>query len=361
MLFITTFLTKPHSTSFAITNLAEQSRKQAAVSPSFDLIGHVEKAGATYPYYEIIVKDNYLIASDSFELDVLDVSNPANPNIPLSEFTDFIGSLALSGNELYSSYAGFSAIFSVLNVSTPTSPSVITTLNQTTTGWGNHGDIVVHGNYLYGINEDSPLLEVISIANPAIPTLVTDLDLPLTGTSMAIEGSSLYISASGNYLIIIDITNPVSPQIIGTYLVGVTASDGFVVQDNIAYLVGKKVGIYDVSDPLNPAELYLYDINGLESSYKGAALHENYLITYEYNGFFSDRTLRLIALDISNPQAPFEATAYPFDNTVFNNGLVYTIAINGEYVYVGTKGLYVLRFLEGSHTNTNIYLPLIQR
>jgi hypothetical protein len=121
-------------------------------------------------------------------------------------------SLALNG-----SYAYFTngLYLTVLDVSTPSSPIFVREILLP--AFTDEGEPVVSGGYLY-LPLNSTLLKVFSLADPAHPVEVASL----SGFSgfrggMEIHEGKLYAADQGAGLRIVDVSNPVSPTLLGTY------------------------------------------------------------------------------------------------------------------------------------------------
>lgn len=97
----------------------------------------------------------------------------------------------------------------VIDVSDPANPSVAASCD---TIYAN--DVTIAGNYAY-VAAVSDGLKVVDISNPISPTLVGSCDTPHLAYGVNVSGSYAYV-ADQNTLQIIDISNPTTPSLIGS-------------------------------------------------------------------------------------------------------------------------------------------------
>ncbi|MFX0063973.1 MAG: LVIVD repeat-containing protein [Candidatus Hermodarchaeota archaeon] len=133
-----------------------------------------------------------------------------------------------------------------------------------------------------------------------------------------VYGTIAYIRAGKN-LVLLDITNPTTPQFIST----LTFSDLIInifVLDNYAYLANSYDGlqIVDISDPHNPRRVGSHSISG---SARGVQAKDNYVyMTVGHSG--------LMVYDVSNPTDPKE-----FGYCALS-GYSWKLQVVGNYAYV---------------------------
>jgi hypothetical protein len=112
--------------------------------------------------------------------------------------------------------------------------------------------VAVSGTYAYVADANSGLL-VIDIANPASPQIVGSVDTPGHANGVAVSGTYAYIADYDRGLQVIDIANPQNPQIVGSVDTpdlarGVAVSGSYVyVADAYSGLV-----VIDVTNPQSP-------------------------------------------------------------------------------------------------------------
>ena len=98
------------------------------------------------------------------------------------------------------------------------------------------------------------------------------------------------------------------------------------VRDDLAYVVGGKFQIVDVSHPLAPQELSLQDFGAFDVAVTGA-------YAYVAVGSMGDVGAEDIqVMDVSNPTAPRVVSRYEMDDE--EHGPIAGIAVGGDYLYV---------------------------
>ena len=128
--------------------------------------------------------------------------------------------VAVSGNYAYLVRAGTSSNFVVLNISTPTAPTIV----STTTFTGTPTNIAVSGNYAYVTTSTaSSGLQIINIATPTAPTLTRTVGF--TGTAAAravfVNGNYAYVvrasdtTTNANEFNVVNVTTPASASVVG--------------------------------------------------------------------------------------------------------------------------------------------------
>ncbi len=126
--------------------------------------------------------------------------------------------------------------------------------------------------------------------------------IPGTVNDVKVSGNLAYCAAN-NGLLILDYTNPQSPQF-KSYLPLPDAAGSIAVQGSYAYVMARTAGlrIINVEDPLHPFETGSYQA-GPSSQGWGLAVQGNYAyLAYGMEGF------RIV--DISNPASPVETGAF---------------------------------------------------
>ncbi|MCD4749780.1 MAG: PKD domain-containing protein [Thermoanaerobaculales bacterium] len=142
------------------------------------------------------------------------------------------------------------------------------------------------------------------------------------GPTISVAVSSTVVAyARGAQIVLADVSNPASPQVLGRLALGGMPNE-IVVVGNLVYVAADEAGlvIVDLSDPANPSELGSF-VTPL--FVEGVAVVGNlaYLID-PYNGLW--------VLDVSNPADPTEIGLC--DSVVFPYG----IAVDGDFAFLAT-------------------------
>ena len=163
-------------------------------------------------------------------------------------------------------------VIDVSNVSNPT--LVDTTVMGNWTGYSvTYDQLAVQGRYLYTISDDPNELLVVDISNPKSPVLVGSLGLAGTPNAIKVEGRYAYIAQS-NGVAVYDVSNAASPVYLGlltstnTYDLGIlgryaVTSAGEVLNLGGAYVQSLEAGALSVGT-LNVNQTSTF-LNGLEA------------------------------------------------------------------------------------------------
>ena len=140
-------------------------------------------------------------------LQVLNVSSPRSPE-PISQISGIgvAGGVALAGAKAYLTL-GQSGLMA-FDVSDPSSPSLLWIVDTPDVAW----DVVVSGNYAYVAQWISLLVIDISIPDPVIIA-----SLPANQvTEVAVAGNYAYVATGTSDLLVVDVSNPESPVVVGS-------------------------------------------------------------------------------------------------------------------------------------------------
>ena len=186
--------------------------------------------------------------------------------------------------------------------------------------------------------------------NPVPNWLNLDLTITLAGTysidpmstmtSLALLNNKAYIGIIGatNDLLVIDVTNPSNPVLLGKYSVIRNANGPYeafyeiVLQNNLAFVANGNSGfnILDISNPAN-----IYQLSGLNGNPVGGSWGGNWAVAisnnYAFLGEFSQPNL-LEIVDISNPTSPVLLGSY-------FSGVGFTAAIRDNLLFLAGVGV----------------------
>jgi len=202
--------------------------------------------------------------------------------------------------------------------------------------------VYVSGRYAYVVNWYSSTLQIFDVSNPASPQLVGSAS---TGTyaapfSVYVSGRYAYIvNYSSETLQIFDVSNPANPQLIGS------ANTGFnpplvYVSGRYAYVVNKNsntLQIFDVSNPANPQL-----IGSANTGTHPLSVYVSGRYAYVVNA--NSNTLQIF--DVSNPANP------QLIGSVSTGSGPYSVYVSGRYAYVvntGNTGSDILQIFDVSN------------
>jgi len=116
--------------------------------------------------------------------------------------------VAVSGTHAYVAAGDYG--LQVIDITNPANPQIVGSVHTP----GLAGGVAVSGSYAYVADRYS--LQVIDITNPAIPQIVGSAGTPGQAGGVTVSGTHAYVTANDYGLQVIDITNPASPQIVGS-------------------------------------------------------------------------------------------------------------------------------------------------
>ncbi len=177
--------------------------------------------------------------------------------------------------------------------------------------------------------DDTSGLVIIDVSNPATPTLVGTYNTVGNARGIDVVGYLAYVADGSPGLAIINVSNPASPTLVGTYSTIDQARSVHVV-GNVAYVAVGSSGlqIINVSNPALPTLTGAYDTPGFSNS-----VHVVGNLAY-----VTDQAFGLAIINVSNPASPTLTGTY--DTSGNANG----VQVVGNFAYVadGTAGLAII-------------------
>jgi hypothetical protein len=246
---------------------------------------------------------------------IVDVSNPAAPvlasDLQIFDVTD----IAVSAQRLYASLSGFSPvkILSIFDVTDPTSPTLLGSLN----GTRGFDAIAVQGTVAFALSFDT--LKVVDVSNPAVPAELASFVVTPGLIRPLVSGSRLYVAAGrGNGLRILDVSNPLLPSELSSFRTPDSAF-GVTVVGTRAYVAnaGGGLRILDVANPATPRE-----VGSFPAQFASQVVIRGSL------AYVADATQGLLVIDVSDPAAPNLVGQLP--------GGLFCLDVQGAFAYVGS-------------------------
>lgn len=193
-------------------------------------------------------------------------------------------------------------------------------------------NIYVAGNYAYigvqNINLSQRYFEIFDISDPTNPTRKGACDLPGTADNLYIQDNYAYIADGSAGMHIIDISDPITPHIIGTYnstntdfgIANVHISEGY------AYLACRSTDeglleIVDINDPDNPDFVGSCPVSGI--GYIDVSDSYAYVTAGNY----------IQIIDITDPVEPEIVGSCPTSAEALKNARLIDIYISGQFAY----------------------------
>jgi PGF-pre-PGF domain-containing protein len=237
----------------------------------------------------------------------------------VSHLGGVVESVAVEGNY---AYIGQGQDFVVLDITDAVKPIEI---GRVTTSSDFYYP-VISGNYAYLINDKNGL-EIVDITNPSSPTLAGSYDTP-TLSAIAVSGNYAYVTDYDNGLMILNISVPSSPVLVGSYDTDIV--QGISVSGNYAYIVGGGLEVVDISDPSSPTLAGRYDTEGSD-----IVVSNNY-------AYVANEDSGLVILDISDPSSPIFTGIYAMNGS-------WDVTLSGNYAYISVY----------NHINNSAYLEIV--
>lgn len=175
--------------------------------------------------------------------------------------------------------------------------------------------VAILDDYVYVANDTADAqLQIINISNPDFPILVSSLKLINgggVGLAVAVQGNYVYVGTKGSGVqefFVVDVSNPVSPSVVGSLEIGADVHDIFVYNDRVFLATSEdshEFIVVNASSPSNPHQAASVDLAG--SSENGRAVYVN----FQDNRAFIARSAggnnpanpEIAVIDVTNPDA----------------------------------------------------------
>ena len=284
------------------------------------------------------------------------------------------GYVAVSGHYAYT-LAYLAGTVTVVDISNPAAPAVVGQ-SAYAPSLQNAAHIVISGHYAYvvsqnrngisgsGVNDDGTgnALTILDISNPTAPTIVGsvhDSRLLFGAHGVAVSGSYAFVAAQGclsgqpcpdstvgNALVVIDVSNPASPQIVASISnaslppqwSGTSAllhACGIAVSGNYAYVTASysaRLTVIDISNPLQPAIVASIQNKSVGSTLPlpvdvAVANGYAYVANEVNNGI-------LTVVDVHNPLSPHVVGSI---TSAADLAGAYRVRVRGNFAYVASS------------------------
>ena len=237
-----------------------------------------------------------------------------------------------SGNYAYIVRNTTTSNFVVVNISTPTAPTIVSTSTFT----GTPTNIAVSGSFAYVTTSTAAdSLEVINISNPAAPTLAKAVSLTgsVGANGVYISGNFAYVvrpsstTTGANEFNVINITTPTSPTVSGGYNNNIAMNEVYV-SGNFAYVATssttQEMLVINITTPSSPT---------LAATYNPATTLTALTVTGFGNTVFLGMSTTLDAINITTPTSPTRLGTFTAGGTIEDLDVDST----GTYAFVGTN------------------------
>jgi hypothetical protein len=293
---------------------------------------------------KVVLSGSNAYAMSTFKLTAIDVSDPLVPsengyfesNWELCDFK-IVGDIAyvLSGEQTE---------LSAVDFSNPSEPEILDQVIPN--GYHNYYRFAIYGNYLYLIGWESTI--IYDISNPSEVTEVGTYDFATNGYTNFIFGHYLVVEIRNESLAMLDLTNPLVPELVSTFPLNGMCFE-IRVKDNVLYaLQYDKLDIIDIS---NPAVWRLLSEKplGNDGLYNG-----NHCELYGNSLYLASEGYGLVVYDITIPASPRLSGYYDTPGTAYGVAANNDIAIVSDFT---SLGIYDCSDAQGASDGADSNLP----
>ncbi len=256
-------------------------------SESPKLAGDYDTGGKA-DIFEISDDYAYLVYSEcsgNASLNVIDISNPSSPYLAgsydLDLTVDDVGVRGIESSDGCLCLTTYSGLV-ILDINDPRSPVFVSRYDTLSAP-----DVAVEGDHACIVSEIDGLW-LVNISDPSSPDLVGTCDMIDYAGSIAVSDGYAYLTGYNGSLKVVDIHTPSSPTIVSNFD-NVGSVQEVVVKDDYAYLsCPNQLFVVDISNPLSPAVVGGYATSTFSF---GLDVEDNHVcITDEYNSLSILRT-----------------------------------------------------------------------
>lgn len=286
---------------------------------------------------DVIISDEIAYVATEFGgLRILEISDPTipteigcfHPEFSYPEWTYFpnVFRLDVEDNFAYVLMQNFG--LTILDVSSSSNPIETSTI-LFRGGWYGAGilDLSIRDDYAFIVGDH---LRVVDISDPFAPIDTAECWTEGAGVDIILNGDYLYSAELYAGLGVYDISDPLNPQPITNFIIEDTEIYGVAISDHYAYLAAYEAGlvIIDISDPDSLVRVGSLDTDG-------------YAINVAHRGqsvYLADGHNGMRVIDVTDPSNPYETGYYQ------TGGFAMCVATNDNNVFVadGDAGLYIL-------------------
>jgi len=251
----------------------------------------------------LLVSEGWMYSRNG--LTVLSLQIPAAPQVLSQIDVPVISDMAVAGATAY--LADYDAGLLIYDFSVPSGPIFLGSiggLGQFTTA------VSVQGTYVFVCSQSVPnsttTLRVIDVANPMKPTVVGETTVPTRVAQAVADGSHVYLAATNNGLVVVDVSQPTAPSVVG--VLASMRPTRVAISGDVVYAIGTSGadrGLFaiDVEDPSAPA--IISHLAGGPSGLQDVAVNGTTIVLaaqgFSGSGVTSTMNGALYTVDGSNP------------------------------------------------------------
>jgi hypothetical protein len=288
--------------------------------------------GAWSDIYDMLVQSPYVYGAASTDfgeaLNIYDTST--SPASRVGEYLDpsqEAFSLQSSGHYLY---VGGSSYTTVLDVTQPTSPTLVTNVPVSAISLARSNNTLFAGT-------NNNQLAVLDLTNPAQPVVVNTLALPDVPLHVRVSGPLLLVADNLAGLMIYDITTPQSP-VLRSQVTNIALAADVTVVGQTAFIAADADGlvIFDISNPASPVLLSKTSLSRIDPFSNDNPLNEALTVAANngliYVGTINDNGI-VFGLDCTHPATPRIVSIYAYGDFILT--WIGALAFDGNSIFVG--------------------------
>lgn len=259
---------------------------------------------------ETFISGNYLYAACSKAgLKIFDITDTLNPIYKGSYPSLSTQDVYVRGDYAYIADNGYG--FKILDISDASSVKLISHIEPQHFSYMHR--VVVSGNYAY-ISCWYDAICIVDISDLSSPKVVNNIDFVQT-IDITIAGNYLYVIES-NDLKIIDISNPLLPDIVGSVYIDSSTDCRVFLKDNYAYVADEYEGlkIIDIADVTNPQIIGSVPVKFYQDVDISVVNDYAYVTTGENGLQIIDISNKFLPWPVANFQTDGDARAIQFKN-----------------------------------------------
>ncbi|HSE61384.1 MAG TPA: prepilin-type N-terminal cleavage/methylation domain-containing protein [Candidatus Saccharimonadales bacterium] len=298
-------------------------------SPS---VGGTYDASGTQDALDVFTAGNYAYLCNGSVLTILNISNPTSPTL-VGTYTasSTVRHVYVDGNYAYLSTASDTAELTIVNITNPASPTLASSVNLTDTNDG--FATFVTGGYAYvgraldtttGTNE----FYILNVTNPASPSVLGSVNLTGAVNNIKVSGNFAFLATTidTQEMVVINVTNKSSPTLSTSYnAAGTSDANDLGILGTVLYVAtvanasGAEVFALNITTPTSPALLGTYETGANVTGVSAVP-----------NNLFLSVANQLTVLNNSNPSSLQLRSTLGFGSPAND------VKAWGDYVYVAT-------------------------
>ena len=241
-----------------LANLTDWQSQQYWITPSR---GTCLNISGGQDALKIDLQGNYAhLVTNSASASFVDV-NVSNPDVPVQggalSLQNNPKNIAVSGNYAYVASQNNSQELQIIDLTSPTSPTLKSSFDAPGNGTGN--GVAVVGTTAYIVRDNgTEELHIFNVSNPGTPVQRSQLDLGSSANEIYVTGNYAFIASAGDAheLQIVNVTNPAAPVLTKNYDLSGTADATTITGYGQYVLIGRTTGevdLIDISSPTVPS------------------------------------------------------------------------------------------------------------